>query len=79
VPYLSARNTGVLELFDEGTEIECFEPGNAQDLASKIRALMADDTQRNFLGKGMKDKYTRTCAQTILARDFLKVLGELIE
>lgn len=78
VPYLSARNDGILELFEEGFDIECFEPGNSFDLASKIRLLLENDTYRKRLGENMKHKYNMVCEQTFLAEELLKILGEKI-
>lgn len=75
IPYLSARNHGILEIFDENEEIFCFEPGSSSDLAAKIlflsknRYLLAESSVR------IKARYDMNLSQRKLAADFLSKIN----
>jgi glycosyltransferase involved in cell wall biosynthesis len=76
IPYLSARNQGILEIFDENLEMFCFEPGSSSDLAAKIlflsknRYLLAESSVR------IKAKYDMHLNQKKLAADFLSEIND---
>jgi glycosyltransferase involved in cell wall biosynthesis len=77
-PYLTARSEGILELFAEATEIECFNPGDSSDLAIRIISLLSNLEDTRKLGVNMKKKYVLKCSQELLAREFLNQIGEEI-
>lgn len=74
-PYLTARNSGVLELFDENRDIACFNPGDAIDLAEKIRSLLGNLETLEQLGDSMKRTYAVRCSQEILSKKFMAIVG----
>lgn len=74
IPYLTGRNFGILEIFQENEEIFCFDPGSAEDLAAKIMFLKF---QRELLlesGRKIKEKYSRSLSQDILSEEFLRIV-----
>jgi len=75
--YLSARSQGILELFEENSDIACFEPGDPEDLANKIISLLGNLKMVNQLGENMKSTYSTKCSQKILATNFLKIVDSL--
>lgn len=76
-PYITGRNKGILEVFNEGTEILCFNPGDCYDLANKITNVINNKHLINTLGIKMKQKYNQELSQSILSEKFLKVIKEL--
>lgn len=75
--YLTARTNGVSELFQEDKEIMCFNPGDSEDLARKIRELMNDRQKLKSLGISMKQKYNESLSQSKLGSDFLNIMQTL--
>jgi len=75
-PYLTARNQGILELFEEDIDIACFTPGDSNDLADKIIGLVRNLESTHALGRNMKNKYTAKSSQKLLADKFLHEIGE---
>jgi glycosyltransferase involved in cell wall biosynthesis len=73
--YITARSQGILELFKEDHEILCFEPGNAQDLASKIFQVCFSPHLALEIGSKMNIRYLTKCSQSSLANEFLAGLG----
>jgi hypothetical protein len=74
-PYLTARSSGVMEIFSEN-ELLTFDPGNASDLASQIlRTSKISDLRKNK-GETMRRKYNETASQDILTQRFLKQIGK---
>jgi glycosyltransferase involved in cell wall biosynthesis len=76
-PYLSARSNGILELFEEVSDIACFNPGDPQDLADQIISLLSNLNRTNDFGLRMKRTYNLRCSQNILAKNFLQVVDKL--
>ncbi len=77
-PYLSARTKGILELFVEDREIICFNPGEAQDLANKIKMFFSNSSEYEKIGINMKKKYDSDLSQSRLVAKFIGVVeGEL--
>ena len=72
-PYLSARATGILELFTEDKNIFCFNPGDANDLARKIKMFFANQSTYERIGINMREKYDLELSQCVLASKFLKM------
>ena len=76
-PYLTARSSGVMEIFSEN-ELLTFNPGNASDLATKIlRTSKISDLRKNK-GETMRRKYDETSSQDILTQRFLEQIGKEI-
>lgn len=73
-PYLSARTKGILELFVEDREIICFNPGEAQDLANKIKMFFTNSSEYEEIGINMKKKYDSDLSQSRLATKFFGVV-----
>ncbi|MBM3682453.1 MAG: glycosyltransferase [Actinobacteria bacterium] len=72
-PYLSARTKGILELFTENKDIFCFNAGDENDLAKKIRNFFGNFSAHESIGKNMKKKYDLELSQCELSSKFLKV------
>jgi len=70
-PYLSSRTKGILEIFSENEEIICFEPGDAIDLAHKIRLFFAEKSKFEKLGNKMESRYKLDLSQDKLASKML--------
>ena len=77
-PYITGRTQGILELFNEGTEIICFEPGKSDDLAKVITEVLNNKSLANTLGNNIKKKYNKQLTQANLANQFLKIIEELV-
>ncbi len=75
VPYLSARNSGILEIFQENKEIFCFDPGSAEDLAAKIRLLKSDRKLLYESAKRIKETYSDKLCQKILSEEFMRLVS----
>jgi glycosyltransferase involved in cell wall biosynthesis len=74
-PYLTSRSSGIKELFIEGSEIECFEPGDAFDLANKIKFLLHDTEKLSQISFNMNQKYNIKCSQDKLTDELLKIFN----
>ena len=79
VPYLTARNLGVLELFTENIDIACFDPGNPLALAEKISLLLNQPAVRKELGENINSTYKNKCSQSALASQLMSALSEFEE
>ena len=75
-PYLSARTKGILELFSEGREIFCFNPGDPQDLANKIKLFFTKPSDFEKFGANMRSKYDSDLSQSKLSARFIHLTGE---
>jgi glycosyltransferase involved in cell wall biosynthesis len=73
-PYITAGNSGIKELFADQLEITCTIPGDAQDLATKIKYLVNNPVSAKLIGKNMNLKYREVCSQEILAKAFLQLV-----
>ena len=74
IPYLTAGNKGITEVFTEGFEIECFSPGNSIELVDKIRNLINDHDKLNEMSALIYEKYQNICNQKMLSQNFLKIV-----
>jgi len=72
-PYLSARTLGILELFTEDDDILCFNAGDANDLAKKIRTYFTNICDHQRIGINMRKKYDLELSQSELASRFLQI------
>ena len=72
-PYLSARSNGILELFTEDEDILCFNAGDENDLAEKIRMFFTDFQNYERIGINMRKKYDSDLSQDDLANRFLQL------
>ena len=75
-PYLTARQDGILEIFDEGQEILCFEPNSSEDLSKKIIEVISDESLKS-IGKRMHERYDTFYSQNKLTQNLLEILIEL--
>ena len=73
-PYITAGNSGIKELFADQLEIICTRPGDAQDLATKIKYLVNNPVSAKLIGKNMNLKYREVCSQEMLAKAFLQLV-----
>lgn len=76
-PYLTARSSGVMEIFSEN-ELLTFDPGSASDLATQILRISKISDLRKNTGETMRRKYDETTSQDILTQRFLKQIGKEI-
>jgi glycosyltransferase involved in cell wall biosynthesis len=74
-PYITAGNSGIKELFADQLEIISTRPGDAQDLATKIKYLVNNPLSATLIGKNMNLKYRDFCSQEILAKAFLQLVS----
>ena len=77
--YLTGRNQGILEIFEEDKEISCFNPGDSIDLAKKILELFTDPELLKNLGLNMQVKYNKVASQTHLSKKLLNTIKETFE
>lgn len=75
IPYLTARNKGILEIFREDEEVFCFTPGSAEDLAKKISFLSVNKDLLENSARNIRFKYERELNQKLLGKKFLEELG----
>lgn len=75
IPYLTARNRGILEVFSEGQEVFCFEPDSATDLAEKILFLSKNRELLSQSSKKLKTRYEQDLSQRKLAEKLLDYLN----
>jgi glycosyltransferase involved in cell wall biosynthesis len=75
IPYLTARNKGILEIFTEGEEIFCFEPDSAIDLAEKIMFLSRNMDLLEKSARKIRAKYELQLSHKKLAEKLLNELG----
>lgn len=73
--YVTARRSGIKELFLEDEEIICIAPSDPIDLANKIKNLFENPEHMINIGKKMNLKYKEHYSQQILADSFLKILS----
>jgi len=77
--YLTGRNQGILEIFEEEKEISCFNPGDSTDLANKILELFKEPRLLKNLGLNMQVKYNEVASQTRLSNKLLTTIKETFE
>jgi len=77
IPYLTARNAGILEVFKEDVDVLCFQPGSAKDLANKILEVKKDPKKLNSISKNVRAMYEMNLSQTKLASTFLEKIDSL--
>ncbi len=74
-PYLTARSSGVLEVFTE-KEVITFEPGSPTDLAEQILRISKSPNMNRDFAEALRRKYELTVSQDILTKKFLVHIGE---
>lgn len=72
IPYLTARNKAVLELFKENETCFTCHPANAQDLARKILDLKNNPAERERISANAYRLYQQELTPKILAAKLLK-------
>jgi glycosyltransferase involved in cell wall biosynthesis len=75
-PYLTARSNGILEIFDEGKEVLCFNPSDAIDLENKIVDFFENSGKFSSIGNNMRKKYDLKLNQAQLSSQLLKVVRQ---
>jgi len=75
IPYLSARNFGISEIFIENKEILCVNANDAFELASKIKDVISNQATLKSIGAKMNEKYINTCSQSLLSAKFLEIVS----
>jgi glycosyltransferase involved in cell wall biosynthesis len=73
-PYLTARNPGVLEIFQEDFEVACCNPDSAIDLARVILEIKNSEDKRSRLTNGIRHKYEKDFTQSKLSDDFFQII-----
>lgn len=76
-PYITARSKGILEIFTEGWDVICFDPGNPRDLADKILETIFDKNRLHFISSNMKSTYEKNFSQNLLANKVNEILSKL--
>jgi glycosyltransferase involved in cell wall biosynthesis len=74
IPYLTARSAGIGEVFREGYEMVCFEPGNAMDLSNTIIDLVSDKQRLAQLSRNIREKYDSTFSSSILQNELVHLV-----
>jgi len=72
-PYLTSKSLGILELFSED-EVFTFEPGSADDLATKIYEISLQRGSIAEVGSKMRNKYEKLATQSVLSTQFIRYL-----
>lgn len=73
-PYLTARTNGILEIFNEGREVLCFNPSDSTDLQSKIIDFFNHPEKFACIGHNMKKKYDTKLNQAYLSSELLNAV-----
>jgi glycosyltransferase involved in cell wall biosynthesis len=73
-PYVTARNVGICEVFREGHEMVCFEPGNAMDLSNTIIDLLNDQQKLTKLSHNIRAKYDSAFSPSILRTELIHLI-----
>jgi glycosyltransferase involved in cell wall biosynthesis len=75
-PYLTARSNGILEIFNEGMEVLCFNPSDTIDLENKILDFFNDPGKFACIGNNMKKKYDTKLSQAYLSSQLLNAVRQ---
>jgi glycosyltransferase involved in cell wall biosynthesis len=76
-PYLTAKNSGICEVFVEDSDISCFHAGDAESLAEKIKHLLSDKTLARNLADSFHRKYWTKTSQAALSKKFISICRTL--
>jgi glycosyltransferase involved in cell wall biosynthesis len=76
-PYITADNNGIREIFEDKREIICTKAGDSNELAIKIRCLLANPDDAKLIGVNMNLKYLNSCSQELLAKAFLRLVATI--
>lgn len=71
LPYVTARNRGIQELFTDGKDCLMFTPGSAEDLAEKIRELRRNPELAASLAENAYETYQERCSNKVLANELI--------
>lgn len=75
MPYLTARKEGILELLEEGKTCLCFNPGDPEDLATKILEARDNSESTNKIASNGYDLYTSELRSDILAKNIISKIA----
>jgi glycosyltransferase involved in cell wall biosynthesis len=56
LPVIASRVDGILEIITDNQDGLLFTPGNAEELAGKIKRLLSNSAERAYLGKNLQQK-----------------------
>lgn len=75
-PVIGTRRGGTVELIEDGKNGLLFEPGNIDELASKIRLLLRDDSLRREMGIRSQEVAARfTVADQVMRPAYEAICG----
>ena len=77
IPVIASRTGGLPEIIDDGVTGLLFEPGNADDLAAKIRILWDDPDLCRKMGEASYAKILRTSHRDVFFTSLKTVYEEL--
>ena len=77
IPVIASRIGGLPEIVDDGVTGLIFEPGNAKDLASKIKMLWDDPDLCQRMGNASYDKIRRTSHRKVFFNKLKSVYDDL--
>jgi glycosyltransferase involved in cell wall biosynthesis len=78
-PVVGSRIGGIPELIKDGVDGYLFEPGNAEDLAAKLRTLLADDRLRIKMGLTGLDKTRKEFSHNGFFEETLRIYQKAID
>jgi glycosyltransferase involved in cell wall biosynthesis len=79
VPVVASKIGGLQEIVRDGETGLTFEPGNAQDLAEKMRALWADPARCRALGEAARKRVAAHYSEEVYVKNLLAAYESAIE
>jgi glycosyltransferase involved in cell wall biosynthesis len=79
LPVIASRIGGLPEIVEEGVTGHLFEPGNAEDLAEKVRSLWRDPSLCQRMGKAGQQKVMREYSQDAYYHNLMAVYQTAIK
>jgi len=79
LPVVASRIGGLPEIVEEGVTGRLFEPGNAEDLAEKVRSLWREPDLCRQMGKAGQEKVRREYSQDAYYRNLVAVYQTVIQ
>ncbi len=77
IPYLTARNPGVLEILEENKTCACCNPADPQDLADKILLIKNNYGRYQEISENAYKLYVREMSSEVLAKKVLERIAHL--
>jgi glycosyltransferase involved in cell wall biosynthesis len=77
-PIVASRIGGIPELIEENLDGMTFEPGNHEELAEKIAALLSNQTRMVAMGKAGREKMERNYSLTAHYARLLEIYRDLV-